>query len=290
MHTVEPVVSLDQPELAPFRTMRLQHDHWVQRIFVAEGEKVVRRLLESNLTVLTALLPGKWLADFEPILQARPENIRVFTADKEAIETLTGFSMYQGVLATARIPESPSLDALLAILPKPALLAAVDGLTSAENLGALVRSCAALGVQGILVSETSSSPYLRRAVRSSMGAVFRIPIVQCASLAANLHALRAKGILTVAAHPHDERTLLPDVNLAADCCIVFGSEGYGISLPVREACDVCAAIPMTNGVDSLNVASASAAFLYEAWRQRHRNPSLSKSAIPPLPHPPIPIP
>lgn len=288
MHTVEPVVSLDQPELAPFRTMRLQHDHWVQRIFVAEGEKVVRRLLESNLTVLTALLPGKWLADFEPILHARSESIRVFTAEKEAIESLTGFSMYQGVLATARIPDNPTLESLLAELPKPRLLAAVDGLTSAENLGALVRSCAALGVQGILVSETSSSPYLRRAVRSSMGAVFRIPILHCASLASDLQALRAKGILTVAAHPHDDRTLLPDVNLTEDCCVVFGSEGYGISLPVRESCDVCAAIPMANGVDSLNVASASAAFLYEAWRQRRRTPTTSDPLVPPPPNPPIP--
>src|SRR5208283_6109559 len=96
--------SFDLAELAPYRTMRRQMEHRQQGIFVAEGEKVVRRLLQSRFEVVSALLPEKWLRELEPLLAARPENVRVFVAEKQLLETLTGFSMYQGLLALGRIP------------------------------------------------------------------------------------------------------------------------------------------------------------------------------------------
>src|SRR5258705_1517410 len=96
---VQTIESFDLPELQPYRTMRRQEEHKQQGIFVAEGEKVVRRLLESRLGVVSALLPEKWLAEFEPLLQGRPETVDVFVAEKALLETLTGFSMYQGLLA-----------------------------------------------------------------------------------------------------------------------------------------------------------------------------------------------
>jgi tRNA G18 (ribose-2'-O)-methylase SpoU len=144
----------------------------------------------------------------------------------------------------------------------------VDALTNAENLGALVRNCVAFGVQGLLVGETSNSPYLRRAVRSSMGTIFQLPVVELASLAQTLRELRGQGIRCVAAHPHTDRRTVAQSDLALDCCLVFGSEGYGISPAVLEQCDEAVAIPMHPGVDSLNVGSAGAVFLYEASRQR----------------------
>src|SRR6185312_6796493 len=96
---VHPIHSLDLPELAPYRTMRRQMEQREQGIFVAEGEKVVRRLLESPLAVVSLLLPEKWAHEYEPLLRARPETIPVYVAEKAVLETLTGFSMYQGVLA-----------------------------------------------------------------------------------------------------------------------------------------------------------------------------------------------
>src|SRR5262245_33883070 len=262
------IASFDLPDLQPYRTMRRQLEHRQQGIFVAEGEKVVRRLLESRFTVVSLLLPEKWLSELEPLLQARPESIAVFVAQKELLETLTGFSMYQGLLAVGRVPNQPSLGEILARSTQPRLLAAADGLSNAENLGALVRNCAAFNAQALLVGESSSSPFLRRAVRSSMGTIFQLPVVETPRLAGALNELRRIGIRCVAAHPHVGGPTLSEVDFRNDCCLVFGSEGYGIAPNVLAACDHAVAIPMAAAVDSLNVGSAAAVFLYEANRQR----------------------
>src|SRR2546421_8024792 len=153
---VHQIESLDLPELEPYRSMRQQVEQWRQQIFVAEGEKVVRRLLESRLTVVSLLLPEKWLKNLEPLLRARPEEIHVYLAEKKLLETLIGFSMYQGLLAVGRIPAPATLEGVVKSSARPLLLTAVDGLTNAVNLGVVVRNGAAFGVQALLVSETSS--------------------------------------------------------------------------------------------------------------------------------------
>src|SRR6185503_16099366 len=112
---------------------------------------------------------------------------------------------------------------------KPWLLAAVDGLTNAENLGALVRNCAAFNVQALITGETCCSSFLRRAVRSSMGAIFHLPVIEATSLAATLAELKERGIRCIAAHPHFEKQTLVQTNFTDDCCVVFGSEGEGLA-------------------------------------------------------------
>ena len=271
MVKIHKIDSLDLPELAPYRTMRQQLEHRRQQIFIAEGEKVVRRLLESRFAVVSVLLPEKWLRVLEPVLKARREEIQVYVAEKEALEKLTGFSMYQGLLAMGRIPELATLEGVLKSSARPFLFVAVDGLANAENLGVLVRNCAAFGVQVLLVGETSSSPFLRRAVRSSMGTIFQLPVVELSNLAETLQELRRQNIRCIAAHPHADRKTLSQADLSRDCCIVLGSEGCGISPAVLAACDEAVAIPMSSGVDSLNVGSAGAVFLYEASRQREKS-------------------
>ena len=268
MYRPQRIDSFDLPELQPYRTMRRQAEHRAQGIFVAEGEKVVRRLLQSNFSVLSVLLPEKWLRELEPLLQARREDLQVFVAEKPLLETLTGYSMYQGLLAIGKVPPLPTLADILARSSQPRLLAAADGLSNAENLGALVRNCAAFHAQALIVGETCSSPFLRRAVRGSMGAIFQLPVVETSSLTQALRDLRQRGIRCIAAHPHVDGWTLSQSNLAADCCLVFGSEGHGLSPAVLDACDEAAAIPMPPTVDSLNVGSAAAVFLYEANRQR----------------------
>jgi tRNA G18 (ribose-2'-O)-methylase SpoU len=265
--------------------MRRPLDQEAQGIFVAEGEKVVRRLLESRFAVVSVVLPEKWLEDFRPLLEARPETVAVYLADKALLETLIGFSMFQGILAVGKIPAPVSLDDILTRSPKPQLLVAVDALTNAENLGALVRNCVAFNTQALIVGETSSSPFLRRAVRNSMGTLFRLPVVELAkhgqrhqfttkphttnlTLANCLIQLRDRGVRCLAAHPHTDKTKLSQADFTGDCCVVFGSEGFGISTPVLEACDDRVVIPMPPAVDSLNVAAAAAVFLYEVNRQR----------------------
>jgi len=288
MFHVQHIASFDLPELAPYRTMRRPLGHRQEGIFVAEGAKVVRRLLESRLAVVSAVLTEQWLPEFEPLLAARPEpEIPVYLAEKKLLESLVGFPMFQGVLAIGRVPAPESLQTLLARSASPRLLVAVDALTNAENLGTLVRNCAAFGVQVLLVGETCSSPFVRRSVRSSMGAIFQLPVVElgtdrraagalpqdaasCATLAETLRRLRAGGLRCIAAHPHAPGRTLAQARLEGDCCLVFGSEGYGIRPEVLAACDEAVAIPMPPAVDSLNVSAAAAVFLYEACRQRGR--------------------
>lgn len=268
MLEIQPVSDFALPELAPYRTMRRHQEHRSRRIFVAEGVKVVRRLLESDLGVISVLLPEEWLEKFRSLLEARPETlIRVYLAEKKLVEQLTGFSMFQGVLAVGRMPEEPTLEELLR-LPSPRFFVAVDGLTNSENIGAVVRCCGAFAVQALITGETSSSPYLRRSVRSGMGIVFKLPVIESKSLVDSLAAQRRAGLKIVAAHPRSESRRLSQVDLTGDCCVVFGSEGYGISDAVLDACEVAAAIPMPSHVDSLNVSHAAAAFLYEVCRQR----------------------
>jgi len=283
MFRVEKISSFDLPELQPYATMKRPLEHERQGIFVAEGVKVVRRLLESHFAVASIVLPEKWLNEFRLLIEARPEPITVYLAEKKFLEGLVGFSMFQGVLAVGKIPPPVSLGDILQNSPQPRLFVAVDALTNAENLGALVRNCVAFGVQALLVGETSSSPFLRRAVRNSMGTIFQLPVLEfnlrrdelCESqksgtLAQALHDLHARGVRCIAAHPHTDRKFLSQADFSGDCCLVFGSEGYGISATVLEACDEAVAIPMPPTVDSLNVGAAAAVFLYEAARQREK--------------------
>ena len=250
--------------------MRRQHEHREQGIFVAEGEKVVRRLLESQFTVISVLLPEKWLQELQALLQARPENVQVFVAEKALLETLTGFSMYQGLLAVGKVPAqappggAPPLAARGPIcwrrwkaFPALKIWAHWSGIAPRFN------------VQALLVGETCSSPFLRRAVRSSMGTVFQLPVVETRSLR------RHAGGVARPRHPLHRRPsacggphLSQQTCFTGDCCIIFGSEGYGISPAVLDVCDEAVAIPMPPTVDSLNVGSAAAVFLYEANRQR----------------------
>ena len=285
MFHVRKIESFDAPELQPYATMRRSREHEQQGIFIAEGIKVTQRLLESNFTVISIVVPQKWLAEFQPLLEKRPEDVIVYVAEKKLLESLTGFSMFQGVLAVGKIPTPVSFEKILTDTPPPRLFVAVDALTNAENLGALARNCVAFGVQALIVGETSSSPFLRRAVRNSMGTILQLPVVELArlgqwrprdftshttamTLVECLNEFRARGIRCVAAHPHTDKRVLSQADFTGDCCLVFGSEGDGISPAVLAACDDTVAIPMPPHVDSLNVGAAAAVFLYEVNRQR----------------------
>lgn len=266
---IENISSLDRPELAPYRSLKRSAEHAKLGLFVVEGDKVLHRLLTSGFTVVSVLLLAERLAEFEPRLRARPEkDIAVFVCERRVMDELVGFEIYQGVLAIGKIPARRSLEKILAASPRPRFFAALDGLSNAENIGVLMRNCVAFGVQALLVGETCSSPFLRRSVRNSMGAIFKLPVLESPDLAATLRELRGHGVRSLAAHPHTDQKVLSQADFTGDCCVIFGSEGHGISQAVLAACDDAVAIPMANEVDSLNVSAAAAVFLYEVNRQR----------------------
>lgn len=229
---------------------------------------MVERLIESPLDVVSVVCPSEWSVRLEALMARRPLEIPLHVVEKKELEKLTGFKFYQGVMATARMPLPVEIDQVLKRAGSSLLILAMEGVSGPENVGALVRSAAAFGATAILQGETTASPFLRRAVRSSMGAVFNLPIVKSSSLQDDLQRLKAGGVRCVAAHPRAEALSLPAADFGNDVCIVMGSEGDGLTQGVLSLCDVAASIPMAGTVDSLNVGNAGAVFLYEAWRQR----------------------
>ncbi|HTD65992.1 MAG TPA: RNA methyltransferase [Candidatus Limnocylindria bacterium] len=265
---IKHVTAFDRPELVPYATLRQNEEHKAAGIFVAEGAMIVQRLLESQFGVVSVLLPEKRLAEFEPLIRARAEDVTVYVMELAELEKLVGFPFFQGVLAVGKIRQTHTLDSILANAPRPHFLVAFDALANADNIGLMVRSAAAFGAQAIIVGETSASPFLRRAVRNSIGAIFKLPVVQTIDLIATLRDLRSRGVRIIAAHPQTDGRTIHDVDFKSDCCVLFGSESTGISEEVLAACDEAVAIPMSNEVDSLNVGTAAAVFLYEVARQR----------------------
>ena len=266
---IELVTSLDAPGLEPYRTLRRPLSHRERGVFIAEGSKVVLRFLESPLTAVSILLTPEWFERCRATLEARPDAVPAFVAEKELLETIVGFRCHQGIMAIGIVPAAPTVEAIVRASPLPRLFVAADNLASAENIGVIVRNCAACGVQALITGETSADPFLRRAVRNSMGTIFKLPIVYSEKLTDTIKILRSTyGVRVFAAHPRPESVALCDADFTRDTCIVVGNEDGGISQDVLELCDQSITIPMAPGIDSFNVACASAVVLYEATRQR----------------------
>ncbi|MFI5251656.1 MAG: TrmH family RNA methyltransferase [Bacteroidota bacterium] len=268
---IHKIKDLENKDLHPYKTLRRPLEHLKSGIFVAEGEKVVKKLLSSQLQLVSLLVTPDWFSKLESDLSLLKDEIKIFIADKTLLETIVGCNLHQGIMAIARVPANRTLNEIIRSLAKPAMFVALDGLVSAENVGVIVRNCAGFGVDAIIVGETSSSPYLRRAVRNSMGTVFDIPIVHVDNLQSTLNDLRTIYNCNVAAaHPAGAQSIY-DADFSGNVCIVLGNEGDGLSQKILDACSTYVSIPMNNKVDSLNVGSASAVLLYESSRQRKQS-------------------
>ena len=241
----------------------------------------MRRLLASGLTLHSMLLTPGWFDALFPggsAAGAFAPGARIYRAPKELLESIVGFNLHQGIMALAGTPPETTLDELLRAPREGArLYVALDDLVNAENVGLVVRNCAAFGVDAVICGETSSSPWLRRAVRASMGTVFGLRIHHSAGLASTLSELAARaGVTTVAADPSGNESLY-ETPLEGDVCVVLGHEGRGIRPAVLSSCARRAAIPMWSGTDSLNVSSACAVFLSEARRRSYRRSASSRA-------------
>lgn len=262
-----------EPGLEPYRTLRRTADQRDRRLVIAQGPTAVRALLRSRYRIHSLLADENWLEELRPLWRHRPEPFTAFVGESALVQELIGYRMYQKVMAAGVIPPLPTIEAILNPTSarrgrQPRLWIAIDGLSNAENLGALIRNAAAFRVDLVLVGETSASPFLRRAVRSSMGSVFFMKIVETDRLSDALRLAAEDGVRVIGAESGTDHVPILEADIDGDLCIVFGSEGSGISDPVLRACHQTVSIPTTDLVDSLNVASASAVFLHEAARQR----------------------
>lgn len=263
------LTSLAVNGLEPYRTLRQPMDHFKHGFFIAEGSKVVERLLESDYHIISLLLSPEWYEVLHEKVDRHQSDPTIYLAERSLLEEIVGYRLHQGVMALGKIPKALHLETLLHSSPRPYFLAAVEGVANSENLGVLIRNCAAFGVQGLLVGETSSSPYLRRSVRNSVGAIFKLPIVHLDDLERTLVLLKDRfSVQTIAAHPQGPHHTIQTMAFEKDCCIVFGSEAEGISERILNVCTSIVSIPMAREIDSINVANASAVFLYEIQKQR----------------------
>lgn len=269
------LTDLEHNGLGPYRTLRRQEAHLKEGIFVAEGEKVVRRLMASGLAIRSMLLTPQWYSSLfqdEPTGPGVPvysPGAAIYIAEKSLLESIVGFSLHQGIMAVGMTPgERPLAEYFNPGLRDRILCVALDDLVNAENVGLVIRNCAAFGADPVICGETSGNAYLRRSVRASMGTVFGANIVHSRDIVETLGLLRGEfGVRLIAADPAGPEEIYR-VSMTGPVCVVVGHEGTGIRRKVLDVCDVRAAIPMWSRTDSLNVSSACAVFLAEARRQR----------------------
>ncbi|MCS7064533.1 MAG: RNA methyltransferase [Methylacidiphilales bacterium] len=260
---------LKDKRIEPYLWMRRPREMRERGEFVAEGIKVVERLMAAQLEVKSLLVPLDAVPEIEALTRLYGyTHIKIYAAPKPQLEQMVGFPLYQGVMALACVPRAISLQELWENTTRPRLWIAIDGLTNAENVGVVVRNAAALGAQGLLVGKGSSSPWLRRAVRCSMGGVFALKIIEGVDLVQAAAWMRSCEMKSIAVEITPDAQPLWQLSAHKDVCLFFGQEVGGVKKDVLCAVDGKAYIPMSGNMTSINVANAVAVALYEVARQR----------------------
>ena len=253
-------VTDDDPLLVPYRQLKASNPtRWAEH-FIAEGDRVVERLLARPIEVLSVVISERWLERFES--RVSPETPLLVLPDAQ-ISELVGFQFHRGALACARRPRSPTLENLIPSGQARCTLVACPEVVDPENLGTILRCSAALGVDAVLVGAASADPYSRRVLRVSMGTAFSLPLRQSPDLAEEMRRLRAEsGVEWVATVLDEGAEKLSTVRRKPRQGLVFGSEGHGLSPAWLELCERRVTLPMSGGTDSLNVGVAAGVFLY----------------------------
>jgi len=255
----------DDPRIADYRALTdLElRTRWEppNGLFIAEGELVIHRALRAGYRLRSALVDEKRVDQLGDL----PADAPLYTASPDVLESVTGFHVHRGILASFHRRTLTSLEELLAGARR---LAVLEGLNTHTNLGALFRSAAALGIDAIVLSPNCADPLYRRAVRVSMGEVFAIPYAKTDDWPQALAAVRAAGFTLLAMTPAPDAVNLQDLTPAhrERPALMLGAEGPGLTAEALRASDVRVAIPMHNNVDSLNVATAAAIAFWELSR------------------------
>ena len=240
-------------------------------LLVAESEIAIRVALEEGIEPIAFLLDERKLKAMDDVLANVSEDVPVYVLDAEEAERLTGYRVTRGALCAMRRPTLPSAEELCT---RACRLLVLEGMTDASNVGAAFRNAAALGADGVLVAPSCADPLCRRAVRVSMGNVFRLPWAYGAHPwpAALMDVLARQGFVRIALALREDAISLADAgSLTGDArkvALFLGAEGSGLSPKTIEMCDATAIIPMARGVDSLNVAAAGAVAMWELFGKR----------------------
>ena len=275
MPNIIEITDFHAPELDPYA--RLTQNQLRNRlepekgIFIAESPKVIDRALDAGYKPVSLLMERKQITGPAAGILSRCGDAPVYTADREMLAGLTGFELTRGVLCAFRRPAPRPVEELCKNARRVAVL---EGIVDSTNVGAIFRSAAALNMDAVLINPSCCDPLCRRAVRVSMGTVFQVPWGQLGETPADwpekgMDILHSLGFKTAAMALSDRSVSIDDEQLAKEpkLAIVLGTEGDGLAADTIASCDYTVKIPMSHGVDSLNVAAASAVAFWQLGRQ-----------------------
>ena len=257
----------DDPRLADYRDLRdvqlRKHLEAEHGLFLAEGEKVVRRAVEAGFPVRSLLMAPRWLDGLADVLDATASPC--YVVSERLAEQVTGFHVHRGALASLERLPLPTVEEVLA---RARTVVVLEDVVDHTNVGAVFRSAAALGVDAVLLAPRCADPLYRRSVKVAMGAVFSVPWTRLDDWYDGLLPVARAGFTSVALTLADDATVLEDAVAGLDkVALVMGSEGHGLSPRWEGVADRRAVIPMREGIDSLNVAAATAVACYVTARR-----------------------
>ncbi len=275
MPNIIEITDFHAPELDPYA--RLTQNQLRSRlepekgIFIAESPKVIDRALDAGYKPVSLLMERKQITGPAAGILSRCGDAPVYTADREMLAELTGFELTRGVLCAFHRPAPRPVEELCKNARRVAVL---EGIVDSTNVGAIFRSAAALNMDAVLINPSCCDPLCRRAVRVSMGTVFQVPWGQLGETPADwpekgMDILHSLGFKTAAMALSDRSVSIDDEQLAKEpkLAIVLGTEGDGLAADTIASCDYTVKIPMSHGVDSLNVAAASAVAFWQLGKQ-----------------------
>ena len=271
-YNIVEITDFDAPQLDVYA--RLSEGQLLNRhephngMFIAESPRVIERALDAGCTPVSILMERKHIEGQGGEIIGRCGDIPVYTAEFDVLTQLTGFKLTRGMLCAMRRPRQKTVSEVCAGAQRIAVL---ENVMNPTNVGAIFRSAAALGMDGILLTPAGSDPLYRRSIRVSMGTVFQIP---WAFLDEDngIRALRGMGFTTVAMALKEDSLNVDDPQLMREekLAVVLGTEGDGLAPDTISDCEYTVRIPMSHGVDSLNVAAASAVAFWQLGRRGHR--------------------
>ena len=275
MPNIIEITDFHAPELDPYA--RLTQNQLRNRlepekgIFIAESPKVIDRALDAGYKPVSLLMERKQITGPAAGILSRCGDAPVYTADREMLAELTGFELTRGVLCAFHRPAPRPVEELCKNARRVAVL---EGIVDSTNVGAIFRSAAALNMDAVLINPSCCDPLCRRAVRVSMGTVFQVPWGQLGETPADwpekgMDLLHSLGFKTAAMALSDRSVSIDDEQLAKEpkLAVVLGTEGDGLAADTIASCDYTVKIPMSHGVDSLNVAAASAVAFWQLGKQ-----------------------
>ena len=255
-----PIQALDDPRINPYRDLPRHRLPKESGLFIAESGLLVERLLASDYEVDSLFVEADRAAEYAALVS---ESTPVFAAERALFREVIGFKFHRCVLACGRRPAQSDLQSGLSGLPQRATVVVCQAVQDPENLGGLLRNCAAFGVDAVVLGPRCADPFSRRVLRVSMGTVFKLNLVESTDLVADLSALKIEHHFQVFGTVlHPEAITLELVPRPERAALLFGNEGHGLDEVATALCEHRVTIPMRMGTDSLNVAVASGIFLY----------------------------